>query len=175
MTSSTVKMADGRRSIIRQSAATGLARVLRQSRCPRGESDTAEGFSRYEAVAWSMPPHDGRLHQVDLETGGQEAITPPAEGVAAPVISPCGRFVAFLCEKDGKCNVLLAELGGKALPVKLSDDPWYAFNPAFSMDGRGSPGRSGAKWTCPGTNPGCKSLVWPGPHPTVQRCTRCFR
>ena len=77
------------------------------------------------------------------------------------MISPCGKFVAFLCEEKGKCNVLLAELGGKALPVKLSDDPWYAFNPASQPTAVGSRGKSGTKWTCPGTNQGCKLFVLP--------------
>ena len=131
-----VKTADARRSIIRQSAATGLARVVAAEPMPKGGIGYGGGIFQVRGRCLVYAAADGRLHQVDLETGGQEAITPPAGGVAAPVISPCGRFVAFLCEKDGRCNVLLAELGGKALPVKLSDDPWYAFNPAFSMDGQ---------------------------------------
>jgi dipeptidyl aminopeptidase/acylaminoacyl peptidase len=63
-------------------------------------------------------------------------LTPAFEGVAAPTISPCGRFVAFIAEHDGHGNVLLVDVGALHLPVKLSYDPWYAFNPTFSPDGR---------------------------------------
>jgi dipeptidyl aminopeptidase/acylaminoacyl peptidase len=131
-----VKTADGRRSIIRQSAATGLAQVITTQPMPKGGIGYGGAIFHARGRWLVYAAEDGRLHQVDLKTGRQQAITLPSEGVAAPVISPCGRFVAFLSEKDGRCNVLLAELGGKALPVKLSDDPWYAFNPAFSIDGQ---------------------------------------
>jgi dipeptidyl aminopeptidase/acylaminoacyl peptidase len=78
---------------------------------------------------------DNRLHGIDLTTGEQWAVSPEYEGVAAPAISPCGRFVTFLCEQAGHCNVLLSDIRGRDLPVRLSDNPWYAFNPAFSPDG----------------------------------------
>jgi dipeptidyl aminopeptidase/acylaminoacyl peptidase len=130
-----VKTADGRRSIVRQSTGTGLASVITTEPMPKGGIGYGGGIFHVRGSCLVYAAEDGRLHQVDLQTGRQQAITPPAEGVAAPVISPCGKFVAFLCEEEGKCNVLLTKLGGKALPVKLSDDPWYAFNPAFSTDG----------------------------------------
>jgi dipeptidyl aminopeptidase/acylaminoacyl peptidase len=131
-----VKTADGRRSIVRQSAATGLASVITTEPMPKGGIGYGGGIFHVRGSCLVYAAADGRLHQVDLLTGRQQAITPAAEGVAAPVISPCGKFVAYLCEQEAKCNVLLTELGGKALPVKLSDDPWFAFNPAFSIDGR---------------------------------------
>ena len=131
-----VKTADGRRSIIRQSTASGLAQVLTTEPMPKGGVGYGGGIFHVRGRCLIYAAQDGRLHQVDLETGRQQAITPVAEGVAAPVISPCGKFVAFLCEQEGKCNVLLTELSAKGLPVKLSNDPWYAFNPVFSTDGR---------------------------------------
>src|SRR5437867_4330770 len=130
-----VKLADGRRSIVRQSTSTGLAQTLTTEPKPRGGAGYGGAIFAVAGTLLVYAAEDGRLHGIDLETGDQWAVTPPYEGVAAPALSPRAKFVAFLCEQDGKCNVLLTEAHGKSLPVKLSEDPWYAFNPTFSPDG----------------------------------------
>ncbi len=130
-----VKLADGKRSIIRQSTTTGLAETLTTEPKPRGGIGYGGAIFTVMGTTLVYAAEDGRLYGIDLETGEQWAITPTYEGVAAPALSPRGKFVAFLCEQDRACNVLLTEAHGKSLPVKLSDDPWYAFNPAFSPDG----------------------------------------
>src|SRR5262249_25651071 len=78
---------------------------------------------------------DGRLHAVDLRGSGQRALTPASEGVAVPVIAPGGTYVAYLSEADDRCNILLADLERGGVAAKLTEDPWYAFNPTFSPDG----------------------------------------
>src|SRR5262249_51308542 len=79
---------------------------------------------------------DGRVYRMDLTTGCQQAITPVYEGVAMPVISPDGRYVAFLAEQDGGCNLLLVDMAGHQSPVRLTDHAWSVFNTAWSPDGR---------------------------------------
>ena len=130
-----VKLADGRRSVVRQSVATGLAQAITTEPAPKGGVGYGGGIFAVRGNLLVYAAKDGRLHAVDLKSGEQWPVTPAYEGVAAPSFSPCGRYVAFLSEQDGKCNVLLTESRGKSLPVKLSDDPWYAFNPVFSGDG----------------------------------------
>ena len=130
-----VRLADGRRSIIRQSTVTGLAQTLTTEPMPRGGVGYGGGIYAVRGDVLMYAAKGGTLQGIDLTTGEQWAVTPVYEGVAAPAISPCGKFVAFLGEQDGKCNVLLTEVRGQALPIKLSRDPWYAFNPAFSPDG----------------------------------------
>lgn len=130
-----VRRADGRRSIVRQSMRTGLAETVTAEPRPMGGIGYGGGVYAVRDQTLVYAGSDGRLHRVDLATGAQDALTPVYEGVAAPSFSPCGRFVAFLCEQDGCCNVLLADLSGASLPVKLTNDPWYAFNPVFSPDG----------------------------------------
>ena len=130
-----VKLADGRRSIVRQSVATGLAQAITTEPAPKGGVSYGGGIFAVRGNLLAYAAKDGRLHAVDLISGEQWPVTPAYEGVAAPSFSPCGRYIAFLGEQDGKCNVLLTELRGKSLPVKLSDDPWYAFNPVLSPDG----------------------------------------
>ena len=130
-----VRTADGKRSIVRQSLVTGLAQPVAVEPMPAGGVGYGSGIFAVRGQMLVYAAKDNRLHGLDLTTGEQWPVTPAYEGVAAPAISPCGQFVAFLCEQSGHCNVLLARLRGQALPVKLSNDPWYAFNPAFSPDG----------------------------------------
>jgi dipeptidyl aminopeptidase/acylaminoacyl peptidase len=130
-----VRVADGRRSIVRQSTTTGLAQVITAEPAPSGGVGYGGG---YFAVRGTVLVYSARtqLVGIDLTNGEQWAVTPDYEGVAAPALSPCGQFVAFLAEGDRKCNVLLCDVRGQTLPIKLSNDPWYAFNPTFAADGR---------------------------------------
>ena len=137
-----VRTADGRRSLVRQTLSTGLAQVITTEPAPAGGVGyggglfAVRGRTLVYAATGGGQGQGGTLQGLDLGTGEQWAVTPAFEGVAAPTISPCGQYVAFLAEAAGRCNVLLVDVRGKTLPVKLSDDPWYAFNPAFSADGR---------------------------------------
>ncbi|MBI3764593.1 MAG: S9 family peptidase [Chloroflexi bacterium] len=142
-----VKMADGKRSVVRQSAVTGLAQSVTTEPMPAGGIGYGGAIFAVREDTLAYAAKDGKLYGIDLTAGDQWPVTPAYEGVAAPAISPCGKFVAFLAEQDGRCNVLLADVrrggddtrggdtGVRPLPIKLSNDPWYAFNPAFSPDG----------------------------------------
>ncbi|HET9939735.1 MAG TPA: hypothetical protein VFR25_01400, partial [Candidatus Eisenbacteria bacterium] len=129
------RRADGKRSIVRQRLGSGLAEIVTAEPRPMGGVGYGGGVFTVRGTALVYAGSDGRLHAVDLASGAQRPLTPTFEGVAAPVLSPCGRAVAFLAEQDGHCNVMLADLKGKTGPIQLTDDPWYAFNPAFSPDG----------------------------------------
>lgn len=130
-----VRRADGRRSVVRQSLRTGLAESVTAEPRPAGGVGYGGGVFTVRGETLVYAADDGRIHSLQLDSGEQRAVTPAYEGVAAPSISPCGRFVAFLCEQDGHCNVLIADLRGGMLPIKISADPWYAFDPVFSPDG----------------------------------------
>jgi dipeptidyl aminopeptidase/acylaminoacyl peptidase len=129
------KQADGRRAIYRQSARTGLAQAVTTEPLPAGGVGYGGGLYAVQGSLLVYAGKGGRLHGVDLDSGRQWTISPPYAGVAAPAIAPCGRFVAFLAEQDERCNVLVVDAAGAHLPVKLSGDPWYSLNPAFSPDG----------------------------------------
>jgi dipeptidyl aminopeptidase/acylaminoacyl peptidase len=120
---------------VRQSLASGLARAVTTEPAPRGGVGYGGGVYAVHQGRLVYAARDGRLHAIDLESGEQWPVGPAYEGVAAPALSPCGKFVAFLAEADGRANVLVAPVRGSSLAVKLSEDPWYAFNPAFSPDG----------------------------------------
>ena len=129
-----VRRADGRRSIVRQSLETGLAETVTSEPRPAGGIGYGGGNFAVRGDVLVYAGADGRLHAIDLARGTQRALTPAFEGVAAPSICACVRFVAFLCEQGGRCNVLLTDLHSADFPVKVTDDPWYAFNPIFSPD-----------------------------------------
>lgn len=129
------RRADARRSIIRHSLRTGLAESVTAEPRPAGGVGYGGGVFTVRGRILVYAAADGRLHALELTSGEQRPLTPAYEGVAAPAISPCGKWAAFLCEQDGYCNVLLTDLRGGVLPVKLTADPWYAFNPVFSPDG----------------------------------------
>jgi dipeptidyl aminopeptidase/acylaminoacyl peptidase len=140
-----VRQADNRKAIYRQSLRTGLAQAVTAEPAPSGGVGYGGGLYAthrevirpglvYEVLVYAGK--GGRLHGVDLNTGDQWFVTPPFTGVAAPAFSPDGRFVVFLAEQDERCNVCVVDAHGAGLPVKLSENPWYAFNPTFSPSGR---------------------------------------
>lgn len=129
-----VRTADGKRQIIQQNLATGLAQPLTTEPAPAGGVGYGNGFF---AVQGETLVYAARTHLVGLNmrTGQQWRITPDYTGVAAPALSPDGRFVAFITETGRAGNVMLADIQGEQPPVRLTDNPWYAFNPVFSPDG----------------------------------------
>ena len=126
---------DGRRAIYRQSLTTGLAQAVTTEPAPGGGIGYGGGLFDVRGDQLVFAGKDGRLYRVDLNTGAQQAITPVYEGVAMPVIAPDGRYVVFLAEQDGGCNLLLVDAAGEQSPVRLTDHAWYVFNPAWSPDG----------------------------------------
>ncbi|MCC7361325.1 MAG: S9 family peptidase [Anaerolineales bacterium] len=130
------RRADGRTAIYRQSLTTGLAQAVTTEPAPSGGVGYGGGLYAVRENLLVYAGKDGRLHRVDLNTGDQRPITPPHGGVAAPAFSPDGRFVVYLAEQDDRCNVLVVDAFGASLPVRLSENPWYAFNPTLSPDGR---------------------------------------
>lgn len=130
-----VQSADGRRSVVRLSLRTGLAQPVTTEPPPMGGIGYGGALFTVRDGLLVYAGKDNRIHGVELSTGRQWAVTPEFEGVAAPALSPCGRFVAFLAERDDRCNVFAAEVNGGSEPHRISEDPWYAFNPVFSGDG----------------------------------------
>ncbi len=130
-----VKLADGARHIYRLLTVSGLAQPVTTKPAPSGGVGYGSGVFAVQGTTLVYAAKGGRLMGLDTETAEQWTLTPPFEGVAAPAFSPCGRFVAFVAEQDGHANVLLVDVRGQHWPVKLSADPWYAFNPTFAPDG----------------------------------------
>ena len=129
-----LRTADGRRSIVRQQLASGFTEIITAEPVPGGSVGYGGGAFAVHANMLVYAA-SGQLIALHLATGAQKSITPKYEGTAAPALSPCGRFVAFVVEHDGHAVVLLTETSGANLPLKLSSGPAFAANPTFSPDG----------------------------------------
>ncbi|MEJ7653470.1 MAG: prolyl oligopeptidase family serine peptidase [Chloroflexia bacterium] len=129
-----VRSADARTSIVRQQLATGLVETVAFDPAPSpgvGYGGGTFGVGRGTLVYAA----DGKLVAINLSTGEQRAITPQYEGIAAPSVSPEGRYVACVVEVEGRAEVLLADASGEQAPIRLSLSPAFAANPVFSGDG----------------------------------------
>src|SRR5688572_7600392 len=112
-----VKAADGVRHIYRHLLDSGLAQAITTEPSPSGGVGYGGGVFAVQGTNVVYAAKGGRLIGLDTQFGIQIPLTPTFEGVAAPTISPCGHFVAFIAEHDGHGNVLLADTGALHLPV----------------------------------------------------------
>jgi len=81
---------------------------------------------------------DGRLLLVSVPDGRTRALTSIDDGrAAAPAVAPDGRTAAVVLDRPDACDVYLVTLGrGSPRFRQLSHDADYAFDPAWSPDGR---------------------------------------
>src|SRR5688500_13871271 len=99
-----VRQADGARHIYRQQTASGLSQAVTSEPAPSGGVGYGGGVYAVRGSTVVYAAKGGRLIGLDTPTAAQWTLTPAFEGVAAPAISPCGRFVAFIAEHDGHGN-----------------------------------------------------------------------
>src|SRR5438128_1559140 len=55
---------------------------------------------------------------------------------AAPAATAAGDRVAFVLQRDDRCDIAVVPADGSAWPVRLSTGADWAFDPAWSPDGR---------------------------------------
>ncbi len=129
-----IRVRDGRSNLVRQNLETGLTEVVVAEPAPRGTVGYGGGAYavRDNLLVFTS---GGQLYRLDLTTGAQGVISAKYEGLAAPTISPCGRFVACVLESDGHAEVVVTDTAGEQLPIKVSSSPAFAANPTFSPDG----------------------------------------
>lgn len=76
---------------------------------------------------------DRGVYSVGIADGVVTCIVPPLfSGVARPVLSKCEGYILFCAEWRGHCNIYCVDVDGRQLPRKLSQDPWFAYNPVIS-------------------------------------------
>src|SRR5581483_6605207 len=95
-------------------------------------ADAATG--PYGAFTWAgdgtivYAAGDGRLVAVPAGGGPLRVLSPDGEA-AAPAASPDGRRIAFVVEREDRCDVAVVPADGSAWPVRAStgpDMPWDA-------------------------------------------------
>src|SRR5207247_9740503 len=79
-----VKLADGRRSIVRQSVATGLAQAITTEPAPKGGVSYGGGRFAARGDTLDYAAKDGRLHAGGPLSGAAWPGTPADQGLAPP-------------------------------------------------------------------------------------------
>jgi dipeptidyl aminopeptidase/acylaminoacyl peptidase len=69
-------------------------------------------------------------------TGGPARVLSRDGRASAPSVSPDGRAVAFVLEREDGCDIAVAPVDGSAWPVRVSAGADYTFDPAWAPDAR---------------------------------------
>src|SRR5437763_4513585 len=102
-------------------------------------ADAATG--PYGAFTWAgadtivSPAAAGRLVTVP-GTGGPLRVLSPDGEAAAPAATADGARIAFVLEREDRCDIAVVPTDGSAWPARLSTGADWAFDPAWSPDGR---------------------------------------
>src|ERR671932_517806 len=78
---------------------------------------------------------DGRLVAVPGSGGPLRVLSPDGEA-AAPAATPDGGRIAFVVERDDRCDIAVVPTDGSAWPARQSTGADWTFDPAWSPDGR---------------------------------------
>lgn len=94
-------------------------------------------FTASHGVAVFAEGTSGRLYSQKLASGAAAPLSPPFGAAASPVVSPDGRFVAYVHhDKENVDRLIVADMGGQQWPqVFASGHDFYA-QLRFSLDGR---------------------------------------
>ena len=78
---------------------------------------------------------DGRLYRAELDRGTPQAITPKWGNASAPVLSPDGRWVAYVHRHDEVDRIALVDAMGKRWPTIACEGADFYMQPTFSPGG----------------------------------------
>jgi dipeptidyl aminopeptidase/acylaminoacyl peptidase len=95
--------------------------------------DLTRGSGGVPQIVYAAP--DGRLVAIPA-TGGPLRVLSPDGEAAAPAVSADGRRIAFVLERDDRCDIAVVPADGSAWPAKVSTGADWSFDPAWSPDGR---------------------------------------
>ena len=86
-----------------------------------------------DQIVYGAP--DGRLVAVPAGGGPLRVLSPDGEA-AAPTASADGQRIAFVLERDDRCDIAVVPADGSAWPARLSTGADWAFDPAWDPSGR---------------------------------------
>jgi dipeptidyl aminopeptidase/acylaminoacyl peptidase len=96
----------------------------------------SEGPRPSDGPGSSEGPLARRLYRQPLTTGPAHPITPGMGEVAAPVVSPDGRWVVYVYSLEGADGLALVDVEGRSWPQKLAQGNDFYMQPAWHPDGR---------------------------------------
>jgi len=95
--------------------------------------------SPFDGFTWAGPDivyaaPDGRLVAIPASGGPLRVLSPDGEA-AAPTATPDGQRIAFVLERDDRCDIAVVPRDGSAWPARLSTGADWTFDPAWSPSG----------------------------------------
>lgn len=97
-------------------------------------------FTVHQGAVYFAVHKQGRLYCQSLAGGQARPLTPPFGKAAAPVVSPDGRFVAYVHHDDEQIDrIAVVDAAGERWPQILTSGHDFYMQPRFSPDG---------KWFC---------------------------
>lgn len=95
-----------------------------------GGDFTVHGKSVYFVVQKA-----GRIYRQPIEAGSAEPITPEFGQAASPVVSPDGRWLAYVHHDEGVDRLAIVDTAGEHWPQILASGHDFYMQPRFSPDG----------------------------------------
>jgi len=78
---------------------------------------------------------NGRLYRKSIAPGAPQAITPPFGQAAAPVTSPCGKFVLYVFSHERRDGLAVVDSSGNFWPRKVAEGRDFYMQPKWSAAG----------------------------------------
>ncbi len=79
---------------------------------------------------------NGQLYRRSIAPGAARAITPPLGQIAAPAVSPCGGYVAYVFSHERRDGLAVVDADGKRWPKKIAEGHDFYMQPRWSADGK---------------------------------------
>lgn len=93
-------------------------------------------FTVHGGHAYFVVHKTGRIFRQPLAGGAARPITPAFGSASSPVVSPDGRFVAYVHHYEDRDLVALVDAAGESWPQILASGHDFYMQPRFSPDGR---------------------------------------
>lgn len=127
----------GKGVLVVQADATDAPRDLTAENDVRAEVGYGGGdFTVSHGVAYYIVHKTGRIFRQPLAGGAARPITPPFGQASSPVVSPDGRFVAYVHHDGAEDRIAVVDDEGKLWPQILASGDDFYMQPRWSPDGK---------------------------------------
>lgn len=92
-------------------------------------------FTVHDGVVY-FSASEGRIYRMRLDGGDAEPVTPGFAAIAAPAVSPDGRWLVGVFHYEGQDGLCIVDADGELWPGRLLADTDFAMQPVWSMDSR---------------------------------------
>ncbi len=128
----------GRGVLVAEPSAEDAPRDLTPEWDVRAEVGYGGGdFTVHGGFVYFVVHKSGRIYRQSLGGGPARPITPPFDKAASPVVSPDGRWVAYVHQDDDEVDrIAVVDAAGRKWPQTLAEGRDFYMQPRWSPDGR---------------------------------------